>query len=257
MVTFFISFYTFLKYVLNSKKIKQIKGEITTMKITNFKNGAEKYEEMTQAVLELAQQRLNLFGNEDIKFSSEIMEGRTYNIRLTSEPLPVNLLGVWAYAVQEIRLVVEGSISEEKEETYFGFNFSYVHRDLGSNRTGISNLGESVFAIKYNMKTETAHVVTRNNLVSSSIHTLEIYLKQYKVVIDLVTTIREYLMKDELLTNEIKAFLVHLKNLKSEVSQLLVDNEDLRKRTFDDIVEAVAPLKKVIEEYEYLLENTK
>ena len=227
------------------------------LKITNFKNGAKQYEEMTQKVLKLAQQKLIFFGNEEIKFVSEIMEGYTYDIKLTSEPLPVNLLGVWAYAVQEMRLVVEGSFLNNKEEAYFGFGFRYIHRDGGGNGAGISNLGETSFGINYNMKNGTAQVVTQNNLVSNSIRTLEIYLKEYTTVIDLVGTIRKYLLKDELSKEEIKKFLTHLKHLKSNVSELLVDHEDLRNRTFDDIVEALVPLKKVIEEYEYRLKNTK
>ncbi len=227
------------------------------LKITNFKNDAKQYEEMTQKVLELAQQKLNFFGDEDIKFVSEIVEGYTYDIKLTSEPLPVNLLGVWAYAVQEMRLVVEGSISKDKKETYFGFGFRYVHRGGGSNGAGISNLGESSFGINYNMKTGTAQVISRNNLVSDSIRTLEIYLHEHTEIINLVGTIREYLLKDELSNDDIKKLLIHLKHLKSEVSELLIDHEDLRKRTFDEVVKALAPLKKVIKEYEYRLKNTK
>jgi len=227
------------------------------LKITNFKNGAKQYEEMTQKVLELAQQKLYFFGEEDIKFVSEIVEGYTYDIKLTSEPLPVNLLGVWAYAVQEIRLVVEGSISKDKKETYFGFGFRYVHRGGGSNGAGISNLGESSFGINYNMKTGTAQVISRNNLVSDSIRTLEIYLHEHTEIINLVGTIREYLLKDELSNDEIKKLLINLKHLKSEVSELLIDHEDLRKRTFDEVVKALTPLKKVIKEYEYRLKNTK
>jgi len=200
------------------------------LKITNFKNGAKQYEEMTQKVLELAQQKLYFFGEEDIKFVSEIVEGYTYDIKLTSEPLPVNLLGVWAYAVQEIRLVVEGSISKDKKETYFGFGFRYVHRGGGSNGAGISNLGESSFGINYNMKTGTAQVISRNNLVSDSIRTLEIYLHEHTEIINLVGTIREYLLKDELSNDEIKKLLINLKHLKSEVSELLIDHEDLRKK---------------------------
>jgi len=227
------------------------------LKVTKFKDDAKQYEEMTQKVLELAQQKLNFFGDEEIKFVCEIMKGYTYDIKLTSEPLPVNLLGVWAYAVQEIRLVVEGSISKDKKETYFGFGFRYVHRGGGSNGAGISNLGESSFGINYDMKTGTAQVISRNNLVSDSIRTLEIYLHEHTKIINLVGTIREYLLKHELSDDEIKKFLTHLKHLKSEVSELLIDHEDLRKRTFDEVVKALAPLKKVIEEYEYKLKNTK
>lgn len=257
LLTFFICLYTFSKNVLNSIKTKQLKGEINMLKITNFKNGAKQYEEMTQKVLELAQQKLNFFGNEEIKFVSEIMEGYTYDIKLTSEPLPVNLLGVWAYAVQEMRLVVQGSISKDKKETYFGFGFRYVHREGGGNGAGISNLGESSFGINYNMKTGTAQVITRNNLVSNSIRTLEIYLHEHTKIIELVGTVREYLLKDELSDDEIKEFLVYLQQLKGNASELLIDEEDLSKRTYDEIVKALAPLKKVIEEYEHRLKNTK
>jgi len=227
------------------------------LKVTKFKEDAKQYEEMAQKVLELAQQKLSFFSDEDIKFVCEIMKGYTYDIKLTSEPLPVNLLGVWAYAVQEIRLVAEGSISKDKKETYFSFGFRYVHRGGGSNGAGISNLGESSFGINYDMKNGTAQVISRNNLVSDSIRTLEIYLQEHTKIINLVDTIRKYLLKDELSNEEIKKFLVHLKHLKSEVSELLIDHEDLRKRTFDEVVKALAPLKKVIEEYEYKLKNTK
>ena len=115
-----------------------MKGRLIMLRIVNFGDVEYLKTELETGLEELGE-NFALLNEEDINLTAHKVGRKNDRIEMVSNPLPVDSLGVWAYAVRSMQLVVNVYINDEC--MIFGAKFHYEHRDGGTNGTSISNLG--------------------------------------------------------------------------------------------------------------------
>ena len=132
-----------------------MKGRLIMLRIVNFGEVEYLKTELETGLEELAE-NFSLLNEEDISLTAHKVGRKNNRIELVSNPLPVDSLGVWAYAVSSMQLVVDVFINDKN--MIFGAKFHYVHRDGGMNGTSISDLGS--FRTKVNLDTKSKKALT-------------------------------------------------------------------------------------------------
>lgn len=226
-------------------------------KIMNFENDAEQYKEVAQTVLDLLEKKLSIFSNSNLRFSATTMpEGWTYNYKITSEPLSNNIMGIWALAVQEMKLEAHGRINEDKEEATFRFEFKNTYKDGGGSSANVTYFGGNDFSIVCNLKTHEARVINYNGSLSFALNTLKIYMDDNTEINELIINCRKYLKKDELSKEDLNKFIPALRELRDKITYLSHHNI-ISQHVVSEIHEHVNQISYAIADYEYLLANTK
>ncbi|MFP3725827.1 hypothetical protein U8V72_11555 [Priestia filamentosa] len=222
------------------------------LKLKKFTNGAEEFSEIGQRVLNLISEELFLFKDVELNFTATLKERYSYDLEMSSEAVPSNLLGIWAYAVKALHLEVYGySLKKDTDTAFFSVQFRYSHRDGGRNGTSIANFGDSQLNIEYNKKTDELTIINRRDSLQNALRTFLIYFSSFEEINKLISEVRVYVRKENSTTTELKELTALLQNLLQEV------NKHTSEETDDEILIYTQELKQIIFDYEYLLKNKK
>jgi hypothetical protein len=190
--------------------------------------------------LEAVEKKFTLFSQENIEFNVRETPGYTYKFQLQSEPLPISLLGVWAYAVEEMRLHIDVYIPKNNDEQSMslGTSFRYQHRGGGSNGCGLIDFGESRTKFIYLADEEifkpSVGYYKLNEVMKNILYIKETYISE-PIPADLITpfeVMENTLKGEEELSNEMRHSIGASLFLLSEALKPYLPNKDTR-NSFD------------------------
>lgn len=224
------------------------------LKVNNYQPGAELYEKENLKILKLLPENLPVFKDVDVNFTAKMTPGFIYDFLLTSDPLPLKLFGGWAYAVQEMRLLILGNIMKETGEVVYRFEYSIEYIGGGGTTTHIAALGTTNFSIKYNQQDGKVLIDSSNQRLSNAIRTFDIFLSSEDIISDVIGQIKDYLRKDELSKDTMQMLLFPL-NLLSLMTNEFLNRETIERSDYTDLDEALSEIDAVIKEFKDIVAN--
>lgn len=135
-----------------------------TLVLKQMDETSKEYKEAWESILAAFEKDFGLFTETNHIISMNVKETPrfTHQFQMESESLPLSMLGVWSYAVMDMRLVMNIYFNKEEQTLTASPNFHYEHPGGGRNGHFISNFGESNTRFVYSLESKTLEIEPSN-----------------------------------------------------------------------------------------------
>lgn len=153
-----------------------------TLVLKQMDETSKEYTEAWESILVAFETDFGLFTETNHIISMNVKETPRFvhQFQMRSESLPLSMLGVWAYAVEDMQLILNIYFDKEKQTLTAGPSFEYNHTGGGSNGHGISNFGESHTRFVYSLEKKTLEIEPSNYDLHQLVEDLHRMASQFK-----------------------------------------------------------------------------
>ena len=135
-----------------------------TLVLKQMDETSKEYKEAWGSILASFEKDFRLFTETNHIIHMSVIEtpGYSHQFQMRSESLPTSMLGIWSYAVMDMRFVMNIYFNKEDQTLTASPNFDYEHTGGGSNGHFISNFGESNTRFVYSLENKTLEIEPSN-----------------------------------------------------------------------------------------------